>query len=108
MERKKVITGNMERKKFTVSKIEELLNLIGFEWVDKIIYIPQKNRYERAKSQHFKGLPTFLYVKNIKNNCTVLASTVITNEEFVIGFERSEMDASNLWKDVLNNVKLDV
>lgn len=85
----------MEKKKFTIQDIEKCLNELGFEWIERYVYNTKNKKYETAKMSHFKGTPTYVYIKNDRRK--FLATVTIKNEEFII----EKLDATSLWNDIL-------
>lgn len=88
----------MRNKKFTIEDIEKCLEELGFEWAGRYMYDTRKKQYKHAKLSQFNGTPIFLY---IKRKHYMLARVSISNDEFIISHEISKLDASLLWKDIL-------
>lgn len=94
----------MERKKYTIEQIEQLLNELDFEWVDRYVVVGKS--YEHAQLSYFKGKPVSIYIK--RNDQCRLITLSVSNKEFIICTEGAKLNASDSWQDLLNSVNAQV
>lgn len=90
------------KKRFTLDDIDELLEEIGFKWLDKQVRNIENNKYESAAIKHFKQPTTYLLIE-CENGQKFLISAQINQEQFIIRFDKTKLDLSQDWVDKLNN-----
>lgn len=91
----------MAKKKFTIDNIKEFIKELGFEWIDKLIYDSNNQKYRTAKMIDLKKENVKLLLKSVGKKQPFVAMATISNDEFAIFFGNSKMDASLVWKDFL-------
>ena len=87
----------MERKKYTIEQIEQLLNELDFEWVDR--YMLVNGVYEYAKLSYFKGNHVHVYVR--RNDQCRPVMLKVSNQEFIICTDNAKLNASDSWQDLI-------
>lgn len=91
----------MNKRKFTLDDIENILEEFGFDWVNRMVYNPNNNKYKELKNNIFDGKPKFLSLKNVINNQRALMLAIIDNEKFILSADKYKIDASVAWQDYL-------
>lgn len=94
----------MVKKNFTLEDVENMIEEIGFEWVDRLVYNPNNEKYKSLKSNSFKK-PIFMSLKNKLNGLRVLAMAEINNETFILKWSSAKLDVSEDWKENLNKLE---
>ena len=88
----------MKKKNFTLDDIEKMLEELGFEWIERLIYNPNNDKYKELKINTFKKNKTpFLYLKVLINGNRALAMAEIDSEKFVLTINDCKLDASDAW-----------
>ena len=89
-------------KRERLNKIQIVLEeSLGLIWVDRIIYNYNTRCYRTANILDFcPDKSTYTYLRDNKNN-TYLAKVVLNDEKFVINVNGMKIDASEHWKELL-------
>ena len=99
----------MNKKNFTLEDVERMLEEIGFKWVDRLVFNPDKERYKELKNNTFNTKkPLFLSVKNLINGFRSLALVEVDNNTFVLRINDNKIDASKVWVELQQSMKAEV
>ena len=92
----------MNKKNFTLEDVKKILEDFGFEWVDRLSYNPNNNKYEKIKTNVFNSKKQiFLSLKNTKNYVLSLALAEINNKTFKLTINGSKIDITEEWAKLL-------
>ena len=96
----------MQKKNYTLDDIEAFLEDFGFTWLERLMYLPNTNKYKQVKTNIFNGQPKFLSLKNNINGKRTLMLAEIDNNTFIMSADKYKIDASAAWKEFLNEKTL--
>ena len=92
----------MQKKNYNLDDVEIFLKDFGFEWLERLVYNPNTNKYKKARTNIFNGEPVFLSLKNTINGKRTLMLAEIDNEKFKMSAGTYKIEASLAWQEFIN------
>lgn len=95
----------MAKRNYTTENIKTHLELLGLNWLDKIVYDTTSATYRKFKESDYRKHSIILHLQNpMGANFNALCE--ISETTFIVTVGNSKLDDSNGWQDYLNNISI--
>lgn len=97
----------MAKRKYTTEDIKNHLQVLGLNWLNKIVYDTTSATYRKFKESDYRKHSIILYLQNpMGANFSALCE--ISETSFIVTVGSSKLDDSNGWQDYLNDISIKV